>query len=338
MIIKNLVNLTETSIQYPYVDITALISRLRKNGWSDERLVKNDLIEPLGREGREYGYAAFWRTILQIAVELRSMDIPHIFVKCVREYRYCDSNVDVLVPRQRMKEIANEFYKSHWVKPLLEDTIEQLIMERSKLKLQSTTEGILPVHLYGAVSWRYQDDIGLLRKNSYKPNEAHLKQIRVAEFTADEQVGLDPDQPDWVWIPDDAVEFVLQAAHVIFENYRITLGEAIHFRLLRERATSAWPQACQIAKEHGCKTALRLLDEQSEMICSDLENLNPHDFPRPLPLSYILPAFIGRMKFLARNRRYVSATNEVVTSIGAYCGLYPIRRLRRLKRGFEDFR
>jgi hypothetical protein len=317
----------------PYAEIEPLVAFLRERGWSPERLVKNDLLEPAGIAGRDYDYHRFWTTIARLAREMARLGLPPIFIKCVREYAYCDANVDLLVPHGRLREVGRELAGRAWRRPEPWDAFEQLLIERDKLKLPATESGLVAAHLYGAVSWRYQADIGLLRRNGSAVDPEHLREARVEEFAPFAAAGSPA-----IWLPRPAAEFVLQAAHVAFENYRVTVGEALHFRLLRLRAASEWEDAERLARRFGCAAALRLLDTESAAICADLGALAPADYPRTLPIGALAPVFAERARVLWTSRRRAGAAAETATAASVWFAVAAIRRLRRLRRGVEDYR
>ena len=118
-----------------YADLGRVIRQLRERGWSDERLAKNDLALPSGAPGTRERSRVFWETIARLTVELEALGLPPIFIKCVREYQYCDSNVDVLVPRAELRSVANHLYRIAWSLPSAWDSVEQMLIERAKLKL-----------------------------------------------------------------------------------------------------------------------------------------------------------------------------------------------------------
>lgn len=319
-----------------FADIRPLTDALRARGWTDERLAKNDLAEPRRVPGRDYDYARFWATVARLASELSSLDLPPIFIKCVREYRYCDSNVDVLVPRRQLRRVAEHLYRSDWRAPAPWDTFEQLLIERDKLKLPATRPGLIAAHLYGGVSWRYQSDIGLLRHDGVQPNPRHLVSVPLARYVEPAAAAVPGDLQ--IWLPGDAAEFVLQAAHVAFENYRLTVGEAVHFQLLRRRAAASWEEARALARRYGCAEALSLIDRESLRVCSALPELDPADYPQTLPITSVLPPLGERGRLLSGERRNLAALSEVATASAVYLGVSAIRKLRRLRRGVEDYR
>jgi len=321
-----------------YADIGPLVERLRELGWNEERLVKNDLIEPRGIAGRQWDHGAFWSTIARLADELRQMGLPPIFIKCARDYPYCDSNVDLLVPRRRLREVARRLWASDWLKPELWDAFEQLLIERAKLKLPSRTPGLVTAHLYGGVSWRYQGDIGLLRLDGTQANPEHLSQVEVADCVP-EGTSIEPSAARTkVWLPSDESEMVMQAAHIAYENFRITIGEALHFRLMVLRAPGALDSARALAEGYGCGCALDLLDNESRRVVDGLLAISPNDYPRTLPAETLLPAFRDRARYLTRRGRRLAAMHERWSMHLVYRLVSVIRKVRRWRRGAEDYR
>lgn len=318
-----------------YVDISPFIDILKARGWSDERLAKNDLVDSSGISGRRHNFGQFWRTIAELARELDQFGVAPIVIKSVREYRYSDTNVDILVPRRDLRRVARHLYRSGWAAPEWRDAVEQLLIERAKLKLPSTRTGILAAHLYGGVSWRYQSDIGLLRLDGVEPNPDQLTMARIQELAPG--VHSIPSESS-VWVPNMAAELVMQAAHIAFENYRITIGEAVHLQLMLKRSEDAWHEALDIARKIGCEPALHLVAKQSRNVIQGLELASSADFPMTLQLRELMPAWRERALYLLRRGRILSAVNEFGTTIAVYTAVSLIRRWRRSRRGVEDYR
>jgi len=320
-----------------YADLGRVVRHLRERGWSDERLAKNDLALPSGAPGTREKYETFWRTLERLAAELEAQGLPPIFIKCVREYEYCDSNVDVLVPRARLRSVARHLYRTAWSPPTVWDSVEQLLIERAKLKLPARETGLCAAHLYGGVSWRYQSDMGLLRRDGREADPAQLERVAIDRIVVSPKAQSGSGSRE-IWLPSDAAEFVLQAAHVAFENYRITVGEAIHFRLLRERAGEAWEEAQRLGATVGCTSALALIDRESLDTCTRLAELRPEDYPRTLPMKVLWPALRERALWHRGQGRPVAAAAELSTAAGVYGLVSNLRRFRRFRRGVEDYR
>ena len=114
--------------------------------------------------------------------------------------------------------------------------------------------------------------------------------------------------------------------------------EAIHFRLLRRRAEQAWEKAQELGATVGCTAALALIDHESLDICTRLAELRPEDYPRTLPMRTLWPALAERAGWHCGQRRRLAAAVELSTAAGVYALVSNLRRLRRWRRGVEDYR
>lgn len=313
-----------------FVDLTRWLTRLQEHGWTGAHLTRNELPADSSRQAH---YEKFWKTIRELAQQFRDLGLPPIFIKCVREYRYSDANVDVLVPSARWRSVIERLCRTHWKLPARADWLEQQLIERAKLKLPAASPDFFAAHLYQAVSWRYQKDIGLLRLHGREPNEHQLRRLPLQRFLPD---CARPEE--WIYHPNEASELVLQAAHVVFENFRITLGEACHFVLLRERAGSAWEEALVLADRYGCGPALHLVAEESQRILENLEEMDPRDFPFPLPPGGLWRCFRARYRHLWEKGQGWGAMVELGGCTASYAALRLIRRVRRWRRGHEAYR
>jgi len=314
-----------------FVDLAPWIAKLADRGWTVEHLLRNELPADSSRQAH---YEKFWRTIRELALQLRDLGVPPIFIKCVREYRYSDANVDVLVPSPQWQAVIGRLCRTHWRRPSRADWLEQQVIERFKLKLPAVSPDFFAAHLYQAVSWRYQKDIGLLRLNGQEPNERQLHRWPLQRFLPDRSWS----EEEWIYHPNEASELVLQAAHGVFENFRLTLGEAVHFVLLRDRAGPAWDEAAALAGRYGCASALHLVAGESQRLLQHLASLDPRDFPYPLPRAGLWRCFRERYGHLRTQGRTWEAAVELGSCMASYTGLRFIRRWRRWRRGHEAYR
>ena len=318
-------------------DIGRLSERLRSAGWSSERLVKNDIPVDGGIPGRRYSYADFWRTIARLGQVLPTVGVQPIFIKSVRQYAYADANVDVLVPAPKLRHVSEVLTRNIWETPSRRDMVEQLLIERAKNKLPTSEPGFVAAHLYGGVSWRYQSDIGMLRVDGVSGNPEQLVQTHVGSFISSDMLD-EASRATEIWIPTDAAEFVLQAAHISFENFRITVGEAVNFVLLKRRFPSAWAEGKLLARSYGCTAALHLVDQLSDHISGKLEQLNPAEYPITIPYNLLAPVWEERWRFLRAKGSGIQAVAERTSTMSVYALLRTIRTARRVRRGAEDYR
>lgn len=318
--------------QFDLVDLTDWLAELRTIGWSSERLAKNDLPVWLIDEAYyPYRFDELWVTAAEIAHHLRILDIEPIILKCLREYPYVDSNVDVLIPRSRWTAVTEQLASGGWVVPSLRERLEQKAFERGKMKLGSGTSNFLAAHLYAAVSWRYLDDLGILRNGETPLREALIRHPG-NHFAAASR------PEDWFYLPSPSAELVIQAAHICFENYRITLGEAAHIVLLRHRVPEAWREAVQIAQKVGCSRALQLVYDSSVSILTNLGEAKAENFPKPLAAWSLLRCFAERERSVRRTGNRVRGALEFAGSVAFFFGVRVIRAIRRRRMGREDYR
>ncbi|HEU0012252.1 MAG TPA: hypothetical protein VFQ45_01140 [Longimicrobium sp.] len=307
-------------------DITPLQDFLAgEHGWSDADLARNQVGMRTPLRGEDAAaLARFWRTIAEAARRLDAAGILPITIKSLRTYAFWDSNADLLIPPGSRPAVLAALYAGAWVPPSRASRVEQALVERAKIKLPSRDPELLSAHLYEGVSWRYQADIGLL-PGDREAAASRLVRVDPALFGA----GDDASAPA-VWVPDDATELVLQAAHAVFENFRLSVGEALHFHLLR-RVPGAWERAQEIAAEHGCTAALREVAALCEAALEGRLGWAPAAWPAQMPLRVLGRCYADRLRYLGGRRRLGSAAVE----IGGFAAVYPLitavrrRRLRR---------
>jgi hypothetical protein len=312
----------------PYRDVGAPLRALRAAGWSQERLDKNDLRDGEAADAR---YDRFWATMARLQNVLGGPSgVDPIFIKSVREYPYSDGNVDVVIPKGALREVEDRLAREQWVRPTFASRVEQRAMERGKLKMQSSDPSLLAAHLYEGVSWRYQPDIGLLRAGTRSEVLRTVAVRTYAPRAAQRNVEI--------WIPADHTELVLQTAHIVFENYRMSLGEAMNLVLLRQRAQHAWPAAEELARQFGCDATLRAGMEHADWMVRHALELVPSRLPMPIPFARLAPAIAERSRWFAGRGDVWNSVLELSTFAAFFPLLRSVRAFRRWRRGHEDFR
>src|SRR5688572_12675935 len=97
------------------VDVTDWLQALRRHGWTTERLAKNELpVESIGESYHEYTYEQFWDTLGELSSAVTEIGLDPIFIKSMREYRYYDSNADVVIPAEAWKRTIAHLSSLHW--------------------------------------------------------------------------------------------------------------------------------------------------------------------------------------------------------------------------------
>lgn len=307
-----------------FFDLAPLHEFLRReHGWTRADLERNQLPAraPLDDAGAR-AHARFWGTIAEAARRLEGAGILPVTIKSLRTYPFWDSNADLLIPAGSRPRVLEALYAGAWVPPSRASRVEQALVERAKLKLPSTDPELLPVHLYEGISWRYQADIGLL--TGAGNTASRLVPVPAAVFAGTRVEAA----PPTVLVPDDGTELVLQAAHAAYENFRLSLGEAVHLHLLR-RSPGAWERARGIARAHGCAVALDEVVALCEAFVAGELGWNPAAFPLQIPLAVLARCYRERASFLLGRRRVGSAAVE----IGGFAWMFPvIRAVRRVRR------
>jgi hypothetical protein len=295
----------------------------REHGWTAADLARNQLPAraPLDEAGAR-AHARFWGTIALAARRLEGAGILPVTIKSLRTYAFWDSNADLLIPAGSRARALQALYAGPWVAPSRRSRLEQALVERAKIKLPSQDPEYRPVHLYEGISWRYQADIGLLTGAEH--TASRLVPVPAAVFAGTR----DQADPPVVRVPDDATELVLQAAHAAYENFRLSLGEAVHLHLLR-RVPGVWERAQGIARVHGCAVALDEVMALCEGWVAGELGWNPAAFPLQIPLPTLARCYRERAAFLLGRRRVGSAAVE----IGGFAWVFPvIRAVRRVRR------
>ena len=303
-------------------DINALRARLSSAGWDAERLDKNEL--------RAIGCDRYWATAERMASVMTTLGHQPVLLKLVRSYEYHDSNVDILVPWRDWSRVVQRFAGAGWEMPTGIDRFEQALVERRKLKLPPRHAGLLPAHLYGGVMWGYQRDTGLLHDASGRLDHRHLCGVSFADRR------LDGSATSAAFHPVGPAELVLQAAHIMGENFRMTLGEALHVSNLA-RDPQLVQHALRLGERHGLDRAVEVTLGQAWSMVDRWESLDPSACPEALPPASVLASVQARHAALSQRSRG-QAWEETVTVTASYAARRSARFVRKLRRGREDRR
>jgi hypothetical protein len=303
-------------------DLGALRSRLELAGWDAERLDKNELRAAAGDR--------YWTTAERMAEVMAALGHEPVFLKLVREYDYHDSNVDILVPWRDWHRVVRRFTVAGWQLPRGIDRVEQALVERRKLKLSPRDPRLVAAHLYGGVAWGYQHDTGLLRDPSGRLDHRQLCPISFADRRLDGSV------TGTAFHPVGAAELVIQAAHTLGENFRMTLGEAVHIsRLASDRRVVR--EALSLGRCHGLDRAVEVVVCQARAMVDGWSMLDPSSCPQAVPPALVAGSLRARHTALGRGSRG-QAWGETVTVAGSYAARRSVRFVRKRRRGREDRR
>lgn len=308
-----------------HVDLSAWLNRLVPLGWDDERLRVNDF--PRAARGLpDPGYDAFWRTVTALAAHLRELGDTPLLIKCHRTYPYCDQNVDVLLPMRLWPALHQRLEQDGWHRRGALVRRKQRLVEPGKEKLRATAASRADAHLYARISWRHQRGLDESLQRTGQPVtdwfERHLTD--------------DADGNNGYLHPAPPLELVIQAAHICFENYRMTLGEAVHIDLLA-RHPSNLDAARELADQLGTGRALSLITDFSGELLDQVERLPAARFPVQLPRPALRDCFRERLGHNRAHGASAAGVWELVTShaFGQAAGV--VRRLRRRRHGRETY-
>lgn len=307
-------------------DPPALVRGLEAAGWGERQFAKNQLLyeweRARGVEGAGTAmFQRFWRTVARLHEVLTAAGITPVFLKCRRHYPYGDGNVDVLVSRGDWPRVIQALEAAEWRVPPRAVRIKQNLIEKSKLKLPARTDGLYPAHLYGAVSWRYQSDVGFLPQGEARNPFLEAVPLRSLWAGAPEVEVL---------MPTRAADLLIHGAQTVFENYRLYLGEALYMdHLWRTLPASEVAAVEELARGRGALPVLRL-------VRAHLDDRLARPFPWPpgsWPNNLAFPALLSTWTVRA-GRRW--GEGKRVRAVEELFGYFLFATLYAGKRGVWD--
>jgi len=235
-------------------------------------------------------YKRYKNTIAYAAKLLNFNHIDFVYIKLFRCYPFYDTNVDVLLPKELWKDAFRILKERGWRLPNTLKRMQQNIVEKGKIKLYPPNKRYVPLHFYETGSWRGFEyiPISVIYDNS-RTIESDGVKIR---------------------IPNDEMDFLINCAHAIFENYRLTLGELYHLGKLKENISI--PD--DIPRQNGWTKAFKLVNEVVERFW----NLNSDQeltikLPLFLPMERLIECWIERFNFKCKKGSVVSGYSEFIT-------------------------
>jgi hypothetical protein len=299
-----------------------LIRSLAARGWTRKEFSDNHL-EHVARTVLEWSpeplrspFEPYWRTVATITSILQRAGIRHVVIKTRRSYPYSDTNVDVFITEEDAPNVQRLLCAAAWRMPSRAVVLKQRVIEREKLKLPPRQPGFVPAHLYMSVCWRYQRDVTFLA-------EGLVEEIPIAE----EAPGLEAEFGALTTpVPTRAADILLHAAEIVFENYRITLGEVLYMSwLLRHVDAADQHRIQQQAADRGAAVATRcVLDRTRAVTGNDLGAVET-DWPRNFTAAELLASWGERFGSQLRRRRPMAALEEWL-GYAAFGSLYRIKR------------
>lgn len=308
-----------------YGTMQSLNTMLDDCGWQYEDFRRNQMLlgryKPSNISKEDFSaYRNYWYCVYRLHKILSENNIQPVFLKSRRNYIFYDSNVDILISRKDWSKTIAILNRDQWRVPSLPIKIKQNLIERSKLKLQARTSTMVPAHLYGAVSWRYQSDIGFLPGKTEAEHFLELVPISdlcpgVADIPSVEIVMTTP-----------AADLLIHSAQTVFENYQIFLGEVVFIKDLWSRLPEEELEAIiDLACRYGGDAAMELVHVHIENALTQPEAWNPKHWPQQLTYRGLARAWISRAKNVQERTSRIRGLEELM-GYALFCLLYRLKR------------
>lgn len=273
----------------------------------------------------EKDFNIFWQTTYSILEILHRHDIYPLVIKTVKEYDYYDSNLDLVFQKEdwhkAIKIIENQGYL-----PSKSFKEPDKLMYRKFVNQKQVYPGI---HFHKAITW---NGVGYLENKIL--------------WSRKQEISINGTR---VWIPSIEDDFLINCAHIIFENYELTLGDFFHLSGIVQQEDLDWQYVMESSQKNGWNLALHSVLKHfsrffnlifhkspfSPQLCADLE-IRPADpekafrisFPARLPIKDLGLAFSQRILRNFQRRNYKWAVME----IGAYPAFFMIYQIKRILR------
>jgi len=287
-----------------------LIQELTKNGWKDRDFERNQMLYAYemvsGFEGKGHDlFRKYWLTVGRLYEVLIHAGIKPVILKSRRNYPFYDSNVDILISKEQWPIVISALESAHWRLPSKPVQFKQNMIERSKLKLPCRNEEFMPAHLYGAVTWRYQSDVGFLPMPT--EDNKFLEHVQLAHLCPDlpEVCGIE------VIMPTPAADILIHAAQTVYENYRLFLGEALYFDYLWKNVPTEEIEVIdQLANRNGASLTLELVKNLVEAKLHNSKPLQAENWPCSIRLRSLLETWLLRARFRHSQGKPIRAVEE----------------------------
>ena len=299
-----------------------LIESLARGGWTPERFAQNQLgyaaslclgsdLDPARDDFERY-----WRTVASITRVLQAAGIFHVIIKTRRNYPYSDTNVDGFIEEGDWPRVRDSLCGANWRMPSRAVRFKQRLIEREKIKLPARDDGFVPAHMYMAVSWRYQREVTFLDREMIEeiPLVAEAPQLAT-------ECG-----PVRIPMPTRAADLLLHCAEIVFENYRIALGECLYLSWLMDHVTQAEKDLVfALGTERGAAAAMQLAlshARRSRHVEGEAVEAN---WPKNLPASGLLDSWGERFRVQMRRGKSITGLEEWM-GYAAFASMYRIKR------------
>lgn len=242
---------------------------------------------------------AFRRVMRETSQLLQDHGFEHICIKFRKLYRYYDSNVDVVVDprqwRQSVELLQHQGYTPH-------------VMFKEPDKIMFDKPEAVSVHLHPGVTWNgvpYFDQPSLWRRSTRSADGPWLELA-----------------------PEDDV--LVNLAHNLFENYEVSLGDALYFKRLMETYAFDPEDLERIAAANGWRYGFQQAYRQMRTLVSAWTHVEPTgalpanllDYPYQIQMPVLARTFSQRIASNLSGLRLRTALREVY----AYPAFYALKR------------
>jgi hypothetical protein len=188
----------------------------------------------------EKGWLAdFLGTLEETSESFQAAEIPHILIKHKRQYRYYDSNVDVVVSRCDWNRAVQLLHSCGYSGNVMFKEPDKIMFDRPAKRIS--------VHLHPGVTWNGVPYVST--ESLWSNSRAHGNGFR-RELS-------------------DEFELLVNVGHILFENYEVTLGELLYCsRDLQEREIDVGRLAC-IARANNWGWGFQQLFDQVKSLANN---------------------------------------------------------------------
>jgi hypothetical protein len=276
----------------------AALSVARENGLGLE--LATHLADGPARRGEELRERQFLGAQAEASSLLGGSGVEHILFKVDRLYRYYDSNVDVIVRVRDWPEATALLERQGYVGSVMFKEPDKVMFSRP--------DDAVSLHLHPGVTWNgvpYFDDDALWSQSEPDPTVARRRRLRFED------------------------ELAVNLAHDLFENYEVSLGDALYFRRAFERDV-ALAELEPLAKGNGWVHGLRAAFGYVRAIADGWAGAEKNEivppglleFPYRIPRAILARAFGERITAGVRDGRIRRAARELY----AYPAFYALAR------------
>jgi len=303
--------------------IEEIIHRLSAGGWSAKDFAANQLgyaaDRYLGTDGAASRalFDRYWRTVAEITTRLKDAGVDHVVLKTRRHYRYADTNVDVFVRDAEWPATRDALCGSDWQMPSRAIRFKQRLIEREKIKLPPRADTLVPAHIYKSVCWRYQREVSFLEEGMTElvPLEAEAPSL------ASEWGGV------MIPMSTRAADILIHCAEIVFENYRIALGETLYLSwLLSQVPDVEQREVFRMGVARGAGGAMRTALAYAELV-GDEKYWDDIDlqWPKRFSARELITSWKERLGMQVKQGNLWAAMEEGF-GYGAFASMYHVKR------------